>query len=351
MAKMYTVGNNNGEDVKELLGAQAHVWKHIFSFINSPSLRCAVDLGIPDVIQNHGKPMSITELAAALSTLNPSKVCNLYRLMRLLVHSGFFTQQQLDDDAQEQGYVLTNAARLHPMSIAPYLKVITNPVLTKPWYFLRTWFENDDGTAFYSAHGETFWDYCGHEPELINLFNESMGNDTPLITRVLSDKCRGLFDEVQSLVDVGGGTGTLAKAIADVFPHLECTVFDLPHVVAGLQDSQNLKYVGGNMFEAVPAADAILLKSDEDCLTILKRCKEGISGGGKVIIIDIVVRLNDEAFKMIETQLFFDMLMMVVVNGRERREEEWAKLFFAAGLSNYNITPILGLRSLIEVYP
>ncbi|KAK8986993.1 hypothetical protein V6N11_055310 [Hibiscus sabdariffa] len=91
--------------------------------------------------------------------------------------------------------------------------------------------------------------------------------------------------------------------------------------------------------------------SDEDCLTILKRCKEGISGGGKVIIIDIVVKSNDEAFKMIETQLFFDMLMMMAVNGRERREEEWGKLFFAAGFSNYKITPILGLRSLIEVYP
>ncbi|GMI86942.1 N-acetylserotonin O-methyltransferase [Hibiscus trionum] len=360
---MYKVGNVNGEHVNELLQAQAHVWNHLFSFVSSMSLKCAVDLGIPDVIQNHGKPMSITELATALPTLNPSKVGNLYRLMRLLVHSGFFTQQQLvdGDDDQEQGYVLTNAARLllnnHPLSITPYLKVITNPVVIKPWYFLQTWFENDDHTAFYTAHGETFWDYCSHDPDLINLFNESMANDTPLISRVLSENCRGLFDEVQSLVDVGGGTGTMAKAISAVFPHLECTVFDLPHVVAGLQDGRNMKYVGGNMFEAVPAADAIFLKwichnwSEEDCLRILKRCKDAISERGKVIIIDIVVRFNDEGFKLVETQLFFDMLMMVAVNGRERREEEWAKLFSAAGFSNYKITPILGLRSLIEVYP
>jgi hypothetical protein len=31
-------------------------------------------------------------------------------------------------------------------------------------------------------------------------------------------------------------------------------------VVSDLQGSKNLKYVGGDMFEAVPPADAILLK-------------------------------------------------------------------------------------------
>ena len=37
-------------------------------------------------------------------------------------------------------------------------------------------------------------------------------------------------------------------------------MFDLPHVVSGLQGSENLKFVGGDMFEAIPPADAILLK-------------------------------------------------------------------------------------------
>jgi len=65
---------------------------------------------------------------------------------------------------------------------------------------------------------------------------------------------------LESVVDVGGGTGTMAKAIANAFPHIDCTVFDLPHVVADLQGSQNLKFVGGDMFEWVPPADAVLLK-------------------------------------------------------------------------------------------
>lgn len=97
--------------------------------------------------------------------------------------------------------------------------------------------------------------------------------------------------------------------------------------------------------------------SDEESVRILKKCKEAIEANdnknGKVIIIDMMVdneeaKADDESY---ETQLFFDMLMMVLVTGRERNEKEWAKLFKDAGFSNYKITPILGLRSLIEVYP
>ena len=85
---------------------------------------------------------------------------------------------------------------------------------------------------------------------------------------------------------------------------------------------------------------------------ILKKCKGAIPNkGGKVIIIDMVVKSNKGDNKEVETQLFMDMLMMVVVAGKERNEKEWEKLFLAAGFTHYKITPALGLRSLIEVYP
>ena len=90
-------------------------------------------------------------------------------------------------------------------------------------------------------------------------------------------------------------------------------------------------------------------------MKILKRCKEAITSNsrkGKVIIIDIVIKNQNEGDeKSIETQLFFDMLMMALVTGKERNEKEWANLFLDAGFKDYKISPILGLRSLIEVYP
>ncbi|XWS08101.1 hypothetical protein CRYUN_Cryun41cG0050200 [Craigia yunnanensis] len=311
--------------------------------------------------------MTVTDLVAALP-INATKACSIYRLMRILVHSGFFSQQKLGNDPQEQGYVLTNASRLllkgEPLSVTPFVKAALDPIMTNPWRFLGTWFQNDDSTAFNTAHVRNFWDYSGNNPNFSHLFSEAMASDARLVTSVLIRECKEAFKGLNSLVDVGGGTRNTAKAIADAFPLMECTVSDLPHVVAGLQGNGNLKYVGGDMFEAVSAAGAVLLKwmlhdwNDEESVMILKRCKEAISSsdkvGRKVIIIEMAMmdekqKVNDH--ESTETQLFFDMIMMVLFTRRERNQEEWAKLFFAAGFSDYKITPILGLRSLIEVYP
>ena len=90
-------------------------------------------------------------------------------------------------------------------------------------------------------------------------------------------------------------------------------------------------------------------------MKILKNCKDAIAKKGKqgkVIVIDMVLESEKGSIKeSVETQLFFDMLMMVVLTGKERNEKEWIKLISSAGFSDYKITPILGLRSLIEIYP
>lgn len=96
--------------------------------------------------------------------------------------------------------------------------------------------------------------------------------------------------------------------------------------------------------------------SDEDCVKILKRCREAIpssAGGGKVIIIDLVLMSTGkkDEHELAKTRLFHDMLMMVLVAGKERCEEEWEKLFLDSGFSHYKITPRFGVLSLIEVYP
>ncbi|WCJ30892.1 O-methyltransferase family protein [Euphorbia peplus] len=345
----------------EFLKAQAHIWNHIFNFINSMSLKCAIELGIPEIIHTHGKPITISELTSALS-IHSTKTHCLPRLMRILIHSGFFALEKTNtenDNHEEEGYILMNSSQLllkdNPFSIRPFLLAMLDPVLIKPWHFGSTWFLNDDLTPFHTANGMSLWDYAARDPR----FNEGMASDARLITSILIDEGKEVFDGLNSLVDVGGGTGTVAKAIALAFPYIQCTVLDLPHVVDGLHETPNMKFVGGNMFDAVPPGDAILLKwilhdwSDEDCLKILDKCKKAIKErkGGKVIIIDMVRGNQKQDYATTETQLFFDMLMMMVVTGKERDEKEWAKLFSDAGFSNYKITASLSLRSIIQVYP
>ena len=94
--------------------------------------------------------------------------------------------------------------------------------------------------------------------------------------------------------------------------------------------------------------------SDEDCVKVLKKCREAISckgKEGKVIIIDVVIDEKRDEHDLKDAKLFYDVLMMAVVTGREREEKEWEKLFLEAGFSHYKIRPIFGCRSLVEVFP
>ncbi|XP_022156559.1 trans-resveratrol di-O-methyltransferase-like [Momordica charantia] len=347
---------------EEVLEAEARIWNHIFSFINSMALKCVVQLGIPDAIARHDcSPMPLSHLISALQ-LHPQNSQYIHRLMCILAHSGFFITHK--NGSEEEAYSLTNSSRLllkhNPSSLSPFLLSMLDPLLLQPWQLLSAWFHSLNRTPFEMAHGRQFWEHMGNKQQDGDVFNAAMASDARLVSNILLGQYKNMFDGVKSLVDVGGGTGTMAKAIADAFPQTQCVVLDLFHVVADLEGSHNLTYLPGDMFQSIPPADVLLLKwilhdwSDGECVEILKKCKEAITSNGKtgkVILIDMVLgnKKGDDTF--IETQLFWDMLMMANVSGKERDEKEWAQLFDKARFAGYKIFPVLGLRSLIEIYP
>ncbi|CDP21582.1 unnamed protein product [Coffea canephora] len=326
--------SRNG-DANELLQAQAHIWNRIFNFINSMSLKCAIQLGIPDIIHKHCKPMTLDELTNALPIGN-AKAPFVYRLMRILIHSGFFIEAKISQHDEEEGYMLTSSSKLllkdEPLSLTAFLLSMLDPTLMDPWYHLSQWFQNySDVNPFKTCHGKVAWELAGQDQKLNNFFNEGMASDSRLVGSILIRDCKDVFSGLNSLVDVGA-------------------------------NNKNLAFVGGDMFVAIPPADAVIMKwilhdwNDEECIQILKKCKEVIpskQNGGRAIIIDMV--LNDQQKgadddEAIETQLFFNMLMMVLVTGKQRNEKERAKLFSEVGFNDYKITSVLGLRSLIKVY-
>ncbi|KAH6798009.1 hypothetical protein C2S52_022563 [Perilla frutescens var. hirtella] len=349
---------------QELLDAQAHVWNHTFSYVNSMCLRCAIQLGIPDIIHEHDKPITLSQLVDALP-MNKAKSHGLNRLMRILVHSKIFEKVNISEEEEEEAYSLTTASRLllrdEPLSFAPFVLAMIDPIQMYSFHHLFEWFNDESPSPFHTKNGKDFWELAANEKKWNQVFNEAMASDARFVGSILVKECKHLFEGLNIVVDVAGGTGMVAKALADSFPSLKSIVLDLPHVVAGLEASENLRFVSGDMFQFIPPADAVLLKwilhnwSDEDCVKILEKCKEAIipsrNNGGKVIILDMIVDGSKEKEKEIETQLHFDMIMMTFVTGKERSEKEWASLFFAAGFNNYKITPILGLRSVIEVFP
>uniref|UniRef100_A0A803L3F6 Uncharacterized protein n=1 Tax=Chenopodium quinoa TaxID=63459 RepID=A0A803L3F6_CHEQI len=293
------------EPVKELLDAQTYIWNHIYSYLSLMALKCAIQLGIPDAIQKHGRPMTLVELGTSLS-FHPNKALSLGQLMRLLVHSNFFSKQLLS--SSEEAFELTLKSQLllkdHPFSLVPFVLMVLDPIFVESSHYLSSWFQNDDDTPFHTAHRKSLWECISCVPEFNKLFNDAMASDTQFVVNLLisSDEFKGLWEGVESLVDVGGGNGTMAKAIAKLFPELRCAVFDLPHVVQELTGyGKNLIYFGGGMFKAIPPAQAVLLK-----------------------------------------------VMNITTGGKERTEEEWRKLFISAGLNDYKIFRNIGSRSVIE---
>ncbi|KAF3677892.1 8-hydroxyquercetin 8-O-methyltransferase [Capsicum annuum] len=169
--------NDIGEKYREALAAQAHIWNQIFNFINSMSLKCAIQLGIPDIIHSHGRPMTLSDLVDALPINNNNAKAQdcVYRLMRILIHAGFFIQE-------DEGYLLTPTSRLllkdEPMSMIPLLQLQLDPIMMNPWHYLSKWFQNgDSSTPFVTAHGKPLYEYAEKEPKFSRLFNEAMASD------------------------------------------------------------------------------------------------------------------------------------------------------------------------------
>src|SRR5207247_6021658 len=109
------------------------------------------------------------------------------------------------------------------------------------------------------------------------------------------------------IVDVGGGRGGLLAEILKIYPSVKAVLFDQPQVVenpeylraAGVLD--RCEVVGGNFFESVPeGGDAYVLKrimeswNDDTSVGILKRCRDAVVDGGRVIVVEGVVALCGE---------------------------------------------------------
>ncbi|CAD6256912.1 unnamed protein product [Miscanthus lutarioriparius] len=351
-----------------MLDAELQLWNHTFGYVKSMALKAALDLGIPDAIHQHGGSATLPQIVTRV-TLHPSKTSCLRRLMRVLTLTGVFGVQHHDGgNGDELVYRLTPASRLlvggssGQQNLSPFLTLMLGPLFVSSFLDLRGWFQHEtpDPSPFKMTHGRDIWELAAHDAAGFGrLFNAGMVADSDFIMDVVVRECGAVFRGIRgSLVDVAGGLGGAGQTIARAFPHLECTVMDLPNVVAGAPADTTVKYVAGDMFESVPSADAVFLKwimhdwGDADCVKILKNCKKAIPAeGGKVIILDIVVGAGSSSSdRNVETQCLFDLFIMFI-NGAERDEREWKKIIFEAGFRSYNIIPVLGIRSIIEVYP
>ena len=131
------------------------------------------------------------------------------------------------------------------------------------------------------------------------------------------------------LVDLGGGSGHLAQAARERYPHLQTAVFDLP-AVAQLYPGT----IAGDFFkDPLPAADLYSLGrilhdwSEEKIRTLLAKIYIALPQGGGLLVAE---RLLDEHNVPAHMQ---SLNMLVVTEGRERSAAAYELLLRSAGFS------------------
>ncbi|KAI4969328.1 hypothetical protein ZWY2020_000242 [Hordeum vulgare] len=249
-----------------LADAELELWTNTFSYIKSMALKSALDLRLADAINHHGGVATLSQIVTRV-TLHHSKIPCLRRVMRVLTLTGVFSVQQdqvLSTD-EEPTYALTPASRLLVGShnLASMMAMLLNPIMLTPFLGIGDWFKygQPDPSLFEQTHGEGLWKMAHRDATFDALINDGMVSDSRFIMDIAVKECGEVFQGITSLVDVGGGLGAASQAISKAFPHLECTVMDLGHVIANAPTGTDVKFVAGDMFESVPAANAVFLKT------------------------------------------------------------------------------------------
>ncbi|KAL8109721.1 acetylserotonin O-methyltransferase-like [Apium graveolens] len=356
MAEITKSHGVNGND--EIAQAQVDIWRFVFGFTETAAVKCAIELGIPDILENQADPMTLSQLSSALSCSSTA----LFRIMRFLMNRGIFKEKITKEGSM--GYVQTPLSRLlrkdGDNSLTAMLLWQNSSILIDPWHYLSARVLDDKASAFVCAHGKSLWEIAAEDPEQRRLIDDAMACDTRTTVGALVDGCPEVFDGLSSVVNVGGGNGTALRVLIERCPWIRGINFDLNEVVSVAPESEGIEHVGGDMFKSVPKANAAFLKwilhdwSDGECIQILKKCREAISEygtAGKVIIVEAVIEVNG-GDKLKDVGLMLDMLMLAQTNkGKERTAEEWAFILREAGFTRHTIKSFQSALSVIEAYP
>ncbi|PKA48133.1 3'-hydroxy-N-methyl-(S)-coclaurine 4'-O-methyltransferase [Apostasia shenzhenica] len=270
-----TTGVPAGEDD---LHCQILVLKCMAGLMDTMVLNCAVNLQIFDAIHRHGgQPISLPDLAAALPA---SRVHHsvLRRVLRYLTNMCLIDLQHPDTNAGngEDGeyYSLTPAAATYlrvesEKSLVPFLRLNLLEEMITPLFAIDSCVTAElgpDVPAVELLGREKLFSMLERDPAIGKIYNEAM---TALLRRTAEavvEGCPTVFEGVGTVVDVGGGEGLMAAAIARAFPSVKSVVLDLPHVVEKAPEREGVEFVAGDMFVSLPQADALLFTFGYDGL-------------------------------------------------------------------------------------
>ncbi|MFC9966263.1 methyltransferase [Nocardia ignorata] len=304
-----------------------------FAGFLSQAISTAAELGIADQLADG--PRTSAQLASALEVDEDG----LRRLLRLLVSYEVFAQRRDGRYALTRiGEALRGDAAVTMREVARFFG---SPYHRNHWTHLGDAVRTGEAVG-QALEGASFFEYAARNRAVGDLFDRAMTSiGTLSIEPLLAASDFGRFDTV---VDVGGGRGSLLVEILRRHPSTTGVVFDLPGVVEDLSSDLAAAGLGrrctveaGSFFEAVPAgADAYLLKnivhdwSDEHAERILRTVRAAMGPAATLLVIELVLPEHHRP----HPGKFVDLEMLVnTEGGHERTEAEFRALLDRSGFT------------------
>ncbi|WP_131781760.1 methyltransferase [Legionella gresilensis] len=307
-------------------------------YVISRAIHTIAQLGIANHMSE--VPISVEELAEKTQT----KPDLLDRLLRFL--SGYKIV-----NLHPTGYSLTELSKPlrddDPHSIRDVLCMVDDSwwqAFSKLDVSLKT-----GESAFYHQHHEQFFDYLSQNPQKQANFDRGMAKlstyDDDTISKAYD------FSKLQSIVDMGGGRGGMVKSIVKHYPLVKAILFDTPFVIDQLNPDDfppNVELIAGDFLKEIPSADAYLFKgvlhdfNDQIMQQIITNCALRMPKSASLFIAEQVMPEDNEP----HPNKTMDIVMMVLLNGRQRTLTEWQKTIEPLGFhfeESYSTTSLFNL--------
>jgi orsellinic acid C2-O-methyltransferase len=325
----------------------------MMGFYVSRAIYVAARLGLPDLIA--GGTRASEPLADATGTHAPS----LRRLMRWLTSVGVFVEQE------DGSFTLTPVGECLRSGVPGSMRagaLLFTGMTQDAWKGLLYSVQTGE-PAFPRVFGTDSFSYMTQHPDEAANFDAAMAEFTAFVATAVTAVYD--FSGLGTIIDVGGGNGTLLAGILRATPSLRGVLFDLPHVAERAKKrleaegvSDRCAVAAGDFFaEVPPGGDAYVLKhvihdwDDARALTILRNCRRAMDGRGKLLIVEGVYppRIDDSLAS--RSAASNDVNMLVCTGGRQRSEAEFRSLYDQAGFTLARIVPTMANSCVVEGVP
>ena len=326
--------------------AAARVVELLRGFVVAKTLYLAADLGLADLLSDG--PLHATDLAARAN----ADVDAVTRVVEALCSVDVFVE---NGDGRyglgPLGHALRTGVR---GSVRNWVLANGGPIFrafADAGHTVRT-----GRPAYEVTYGTGFFEFLEHHPDERAVFDAAMDDRSRQAAEALVEAYD--FDGVGTVVDVGGGSGTLLKVILERHRGIDGVLFDRPEVVeaaaegvarAGLD--ARCRLVGGSFFEAVPTGGDLYVLSwilhdwqDAEAATILRACRRAMTPGSRLLVLEAILPPGHEP----HISRFGDIVMLVALGGRERTLAAYEGLLAASGFRLERTIAIRDPRTVLE---